>query len=313
MLRIGRCFLLLFIVIAKLSSFAQGQQEPTAPSPVAKIDSQPVSKAEVDLEFRRAYGERQFTDVQRAAAWRAALEQVIDRRLVLAYLERTKQAASSQDVDLAQAQLEKDLKAQDLTMDEHLQAVGLSLDDIRRALAWKLSWNEYLKRHVTDANLQKYFELHPREFDGAQLRVAHILLKLAADADEQAIAAAQAKAASIRQEIVAGQLSFADAAKAHSQSPTAKGGGDLGWIERHQPMPEAFSRAAFALDKGQFSEPVVSPFGVHLITVTDIKPGQKTWQDAAAELRPAVTIYLFRWLADKERAKAKVEYVAPDQ
>jgi peptidyl-prolyl cis-trans isomerase SurA len=169
-----------------------------------------------------------------------------------------------------------------------------------------------LKRHLTDANLQKYFELHRRDFDGTQLRVAHILLKLPADAGEESIAAAQARAAAINEEIQAGQLAFADAAKAHSQSPTAKTGGDLGWIERHQPMPEAFSRAAFALEKGQFSEPVVSPFGVHLITVADIKPGKKTWQDAAAELRPAVTIYLFRWLADKERAKAKVEYLAAE-
>ena len=302
-----RLMLTLLFALVVSNALAVAQQPLT---PVAKINNQPVSRAEVDLEFRRAYGERKFTEDQRMSAWRAALEQVIDRRLVLAYLERTKQAVSSQDVDLALAQLEKDLKAQDLTMDEHLQAVGLSLDDIRRALAWKLSWNEYLMRHVTDANLQKYFDLHAREFDGTKLRVAHILLKLPADADEEAIAAAKMQAATIRKEIQAGQISFADAAKAHSQSPTAESGGDLGWIERHQPMPEAFSSAAFALENDQLSDPVVSPFGVHLITVTDIKPGKKTWQDAAAELGPAVTIYLFRFLAGKERAKANVEYVS---
>jgi hypothetical protein len=47
------------------------------------------------------------------------------------------------------------------------------------------------------------------------------------------------------------------------------------------------------------------------MTVTDTRAGQKTWHDSATELRPAVTLYLFRWIADKERAKAKVEYIDP--
>ena len=73
-------------------------------------------------------------------------------------------------------------------------------------------------------------------------------------------------------------------------------------------MPEDFSRTAFALKKGDVSEPLVSPFGVHLITVLEEKPGGKTWRDAENELRPAVTLYLFRWIADKERGTAKIEY-----
>jgi len=38
-------------------------------------------------------------------------------------------------------------------------------------------------------------------------------------------------------------------------------------------MDEAFSRAAFALQTGQISPPVRSPFGVHLIRCEAIKPG----------------------------------------
>jgi parvulin-like peptidyl-prolyl isomerase len=74
-------------------------------------------------------------------------------------------------------------------------------------------------------------------------------------------------------------------------------------------MPEDFSRAAFALKKNEVSQPLVSPFGVHLITVLDEKPGTLTWRDVENELRLAVTLYLFRWIAEKERATAKIEYV----
>src|SRR5262249_15228248 len=112
------------------------------------------------------------------------------------------------------------------------------------------------------------------------------------------------------QDVSSGKLTFADAAKQHSQAPSAKDGGDIGWIERHRPSPEDFSRRAYSLKVGEVSEPFPSPFGVHLITVLDEKPGKLDWRAAANELRPAVTLYLFRWIADKERAGTKVEYAS---
>ena len=233
---------------------------------------------------------------------------MIDRRLVLAHLTASGQAATSQDIDFAALQFEKDLKSQELTLEQHLKQVGLTREDFRRSLAWKLSWQRYVEKQLTEENLQKFFERYRREYDGSELRVAQILFKLAADADAAAIAAAKDKAAALKAKIAAGEIAFAAAAKQHSQAPSAAAGGDIGWIERRRPMPEDFSKLAFALKPGEISEPLVSPFGVHLVTVLEVKPGTKTWRDAAAELRPAVTLYLFRWIADRERAKAKIEY-----
>lgn len=309
----ARWLLVMFCCVSSsLASASGGKVPPAEPSetrPVAaRIDGEPVSAVEVQTELRRAYGERPIAEGERQRLFRAALDQVIDRRLILAQLARTGQAASGQDIDLALAQFEKDLQSQNLTLEQHLQQVGLILDDIRRSLAWKLSWQRYLARHMTDENLQKYFERYRREFDGTQLRVAQILLKLPADADESAVAAAKTRAADLKQQIAKGQLTFADAARQHSQAPTARQGGDIGWIERRRPMPEDFSRAAYTLKKGEVGEPRVSSFGVHLITVLEEKPGPLTWRDAESELRPAVTLYLFRWLADKEREQAKIEY-----
>jgi parvulin-like peptidyl-prolyl isomerase len=274
----------------------------------ARVDGTPVLVAEVEAEFRLAYGDRQFSDADRRRLLRAALDQVIDRRLVLAFLAKNQQAASKADVDLALAQFEKELKAQGQTLAQHCEKVGLTFEDLRRSLAWKLSWKRYCETYLTPQNLEKYFERYRREFDGSQLRVAQILFKLAPDADEAATAAAKNRAAQLKQDMANGKLSFADAAKQHSEAPSRDAGGDIGWIERHRPMPEDFSRTAFALKKGDVSEPLVSPFGVHLITVLEEKPGTKTWRDAETELRPTVTLYLFRWIADKERPAAKIEY-----
>lgn len=299
----------LCLLIALFAAATSGAQVPPADAPVAaRINGEVVPATEVEREFRQAYGEKKVTDVERERLLKAAREQVIDRRLVLAHLTGSGQAASSQDIDFAVAQFEKDLKSQSLTLDQHLKQVGLTAGDFRRALAWKLSWQRYVERQLTDENLQKYFDRYPREFDGSELRVAQILFKVPADADEKALAAAQDKAAKLKAEIAAGKLTFAAAAKQHSQAPSSAAGGDIGWIERRRPMPEDFSKTAFALKPGEVSQPLVSPFGVHLISVLEVKPGKRTWRDAAGELRPAVTLYLFRWIADQERPKAKIEY-----
>jgi parvulin-like peptidyl-prolyl isomerase len=274
----------------------------------ARINGEPVLAADAESEFRLAYGERQFSAAERQRLMRAAVDQVIDRRLVLAYLSKTGNAASKEDIDLALAQFEKELKAQNLTLAQHYERVGLTVEDVRRSLGWRLSWKRYCERYLTPQNLEKYFERYRREFDGTQLRVAQILFKLPPDADEAAIAGAKGRAAALEQDIASGKVSFADAARQHSEAPSREAGGDFGWIERHRPMPDDFSRAAYALKKGEISNPIVSSFGLHLITVLEEKPGTKTWRDAESELRPAVVLYLFRWIADKERAAAKIEY-----
>jgi peptidyl-prolyl cis-trans isomerase C len=300
---------LVLLLISSSWNAADDKKPAAQQAAAASLNGEPVSVAEVEAEFRLAYEDRQFSEAERSRLLRAALDQVIDRRLVLAYLTKNGQAVSKEDVAVALAQFEKELKAQNLSLAQHCERVGRSADDVRRSLLWKLSWKHYCETYLTPQNFEKYFERYRREFDGTQLRIGQILLKLPPDADEAAIVAAKGRAAELQSQIAAGKISFAEAAKKHSQAPSGAGGGDIGWIERHRPMPEDLSRAAFALKKGDVSQPVVSPFGVHLITVLDEKPGAKSWRDVENELRPAVTLYLFRWIADKERASAKIEYI----
>lgn len=308
--------LITFLILAVASICSAVDDSATARAGLATVNGEPIAASEVDTEFRLAFGEAKFSEADRARLRKAALDQVIDRRLVLAYLSKTGQAESKADVDVELAQFEKELKAQNLTLAEHSARVGLSADEIRRALAWKISWKRYCAKYLTPQNLEKYFEQHRRDFDGTQLHVAQILFKLSPDADEAAVASATERAAKLREEIGSdkGKVDkdkFAAAARKQSESPSRDEGGDIGWIERRRPMPEDFSRVAFALKPGEVSQPLVSPFGVHLITVLEEKPGDKTWKDVESDLRPATIAYLFRWIADKERAEAKIEYVTP--
>jgi parvulin-like peptidyl-prolyl isomerase len=73
-------------------------------------------------------------------------------------------------------------------------------------------------------------------------------------------------------------------------------------------MAEPFSAALFKLKKGEVSPPVSTPFGTHLITVTDVKPGSRQWTEMIPQLRPLVGVKLLIDMAEKERATAKLEF-----
>lgn len=103
------------------------------------------------------------------------------------------------------------------------------------------------------------------------IRPAHILIKLKQDAGETERAAAKAKADSIYAALKAG-ADFAELAKSHSADPgTARVGGQLPLIGPGATVKE-FEDAAYALKTGETSEPVLSPFGYHIIRMTERKP-----------------------------------------
>jgi parvulin-like peptidyl-prolyl isomerase len=297
------------------SSGAQNAPAPAAPSAAeadrvvaAQVDGRPIYVDEVRRRMERVLGKRKIEPEARPVLEAETLAHLVDRRLILRFLEKAKLAATEQDLDAEVQRIERQLGQQGATLDEYLQRTRQTHGDLKESLRWEVSWRTYLEKHLTDENLQKYFERRRREFDGTELRVAHLLLKPSQEQDAAALAATLEQAEELRASIVSGTITFAEAAKKHSISPTADQGGDIGWIGRKAPMPEPFSQAAFALKAGELSEPVVTPFGVHLIQVLEIKPGQKTWKDVRGELERAVTAYLFGWVADQQRPHAQVEY-----
>jgi peptidyl-prolyl cis-trans isomerase D len=104
-----------------------------------------------------------------------------------------------------------------------------------------------------------------------QRRARHILVSIPPDADEQTVAEARERALGILERLEEGE-DFAEVAKVESDDPgSATSGGDLGFFGRGV-MTDAFDAAAFALEKGARSDLVRSPFGFHIIEITDIRP-----------------------------------------
>lgn len=124
---------------------------------------------------------------------------------------------------------------------------------------------------LSEEDVRAYYDAHLPEYklpERATVRLVR-LAKEASKEDDQEILSILNE---IREEIVDGTSTFASAAQTYSEDTSASEGGDLGFFDRER-MVDEFTEAAFALPVGEVSEPVRTPFGYHLIQVTDERLG----------------------------------------
>lgn len=136
---------------------------------------------------------------------------------------------------------------------------------------------------VSDAEIRRFYDADPSRFERRGRAILSVLA-IPRTLTAEDTAAARATMLALREEIVGGAR-FEDVAQREStDSATAASGGALGMSHRDRFVPE-FSDAAFALRVGQVSQPVLSPFGFHLIRV-DARKGDSI--DVRHILKPIV-------------------------
>ena len=122
---------------------------------------------------------------------------------------------------------------------------------------------------VSDDEIRAYYDTHKKQFDRpGRAKVSIIVIPRAVTAADSA--AVRARAVALRSRILAGEK-FEDVARAESaDSVSAASGGSLGRGPRGRFIP-AFETAAYALRPGEISQPVLTPFGYHIIRVDEKK------------------------------------------
>ncbi|HXY41462.1 MAG TPA: peptidyl-prolyl cis-trans isomerase, partial [Vicinamibacteria bacterium] len=121
-----------------------------------------------------------------------------------------------------------------------------------------------------DDEVRKYYESHKPELTASEKRrVAHIVVPSEEEAQE------------IRKKLDAGDSWVALVTAYSSDTPSVRQGGDLGWITKKDASGE-FAKV-FDLQEGEFSEPLKSKFGWHLVRVEKIVPERAQTLDEARE------------------------------
>jgi len=104
-----------------------------------------------------------------------------------------------------------------------------------------------------------------------EVKVAHIMVAVPSDADEKTKAVAKSKIDDIYKRLQEGQ-DFAKLAEEFSDDKgSSKKGGELSWFGTGRMVPE-FETAAFSIkNKGDYTKPIKTSFGWHIIKLIDKK------------------------------------------
>ncbi len=261
----------------------QAQEAPVKPVPatlpevVAKIDNEPISKVDFERAIRtiEARAGRAVPVNERDRVYRQVLDELVNIRLVAHEGKARNLAVADTDVD---AQIGK-IRQQFKTEDEFKQALTqrqLSLDDLKTEAKTELLVNKTLEAEilpkvaVQQADLDAYYKANPDQFKAPEeVRASHILIPINSSMTEAQKTEAKTTAEGLLKRAKAGE-DFAALAKQYSKDSSAQSGGDLNFFSRGKMVP-AFETAAFALKPGEISNVVETPFGFHIIKVTERK------------------------------------------
>ncbi len=159
------------------------------------------------------------------------------------------------------------------TLEEALAAQGLTLEKLSENIKNDMKTRKFLEAKTVDVaaateeEAKEFYDTNPDRFKKPEsVTASHILIKFDEGETDESKAAKKASLEKIRADIIAGTVSFEDAAKAHSGCPSSAQGGSLGTFGKGQMVPE-FEVAAFTQEIGEVGDTVETQFGYHLIRV----------------------------------------------
>jgi parvulin-like peptidyl-prolyl isomerase len=240
---------------------------------VITVGDSPIFQSELDAAVRRTSQGRLLEPAAQLRLTAETVEQLVDERLLRREIDAQQVTVDEDEVTDVVTRMRSQLSQRNVQLETFLTQSGRDEASLRSQIRLEAALNKLLLPQLTSDALQAAFTAHRRDIDGTLVRASHILLRPDPGRGPDAIAHLERRAARLRSEILQGSVSFAEAARRHSAGPSRRQGGDIGYLPRRGALDEEFSRQAFALAKGEMSKPFATAFGVHVVLVTDVKPG----------------------------------------
>ncbi len=279
---------------------------PDVPDVVATVDGEPISGEEFETTFEQFAQAMQMQG--QAANPSEVLDMLIGRKILENLVNEAGVTVSDEDVDARLDEIREQLPSPDF-LDQILAMQGMTVDDLREDLRFDVQVQQYLETiEVDDGELQaRYEELR----DAGDLEreegvdVAHILIQ--AEGEEE-VEAARGEIEEARRRIVEGGEDFGDVAREVSEDPgSAQEGGVYEGVTRGMMVPE-FDEEAFTGEVGEVSQPFLTDFGWHILTVLDKhEAGTAELDDVREQLLVSMRQQKLQELVESTREEADVE------
>ncbi len=176
------------------------------------------------------------------------------------------------EIETFKENIKKNPQTKDKSLETLLEEQGGSLAELRVALDISFAIDDYMEKTISGEEIETYFTENVSTFNGETVTASHILVDTKGVEDEAKLKEAKEKIDKIKKELDDG-ADFVQLAKAYSDCPSAKTGGELGPIKRGE-MVKEFTDVAYATELNGISDPVKTQFGYHIIKVTGKDEGK---------------------------------------
>ena len=243
---------------------------------VALVDDDVVLRSELDLAINGIVDRirQQGGDLPpQHLLEKQVLERLIIRRLQLQRAYQTGIRISDADIDQSLLMLAQQNQITLMQLRSVIENDGEDFGEFRQNMSEEMMTERLRQRVVnsmdpiTDTEIE--ILLASENFQSGEYNISHILIALPEGATPQQIAMQESKANNVHQQLDEG-LDFASAAISYSGSQEALEGGLVGWRDLNS-VPVVFSDAIKNLRAGQFTVPIRSPAGFHIIKVNDYR------------------------------------------
>ena len=266
------------------------------------------------------------------------ISELIVNALVNNEMEKLKINVSKEELEQAEKEILAKFGSKDQFM-QILKANGVTYDKFKKDLEEEIKIKKFVDTigivSVGEAEAKKYYLNNLDKFKYPQkVRASHILIvanpeqikaKLKEDnkditdeelnkKTEEEMNTLKKQAEELHAKVKKAPSTFAKIAKENSQDVmTAQRGGDLGFFAKDE-MVEAFSNKAFSMKPNTISEVVQTPYGYHIIMVTDrAEAGTLSFEQSKKDiinfLESQDKVDILKNKIEALRKDAKIEYL----
>lgn len=280
--------------------------------PAARVNGEAIPYSQLAPLLQRSAAIPQgLSDDQKRELRRETLGLLIDDLLITQFLRTRVPEIAPREVSRKMDELRAALKEKKQSLADFCKESNQTEANIRVSIAQHLQWAAYVEKHVHEQELRKYHEANRDIFDRVTVQVSHIFLQLSPLSGNRERADERRKLQQVRDQIIAGKLDFAAAARAYSHCPSGQNGGSLGARTR-QDFDESFAKVAFGLKEGEVSNVVETDAGLHLIAVKDRKVGKpSTFAHVREEVKRLYVEEMMQHILAEQRTNAKIEILLP--
>jgi peptidyl-prolyl cis-trans isomerase C len=250
------------------------------PAVIARVNGDPITKEELERAVRNveARARRPVPIEERDRVYRGILDELIAVKLVMQEAKARNMTVTDQEIDIRLGQIRERFPTEE-AFQEQLKARQMTLADLKTETRSEILVNKTVQAEVAPKvtvqkqELDDFYKANPDQFkEPDRIRASHILFAVDSSAAPEAKKAARTEAEGVLKRAHAGE-DFAALARQYSKDSSAQNGGDLNYFPQGKMVP-AFDKAAFALKPGEISDIVETPFGYHIIKVTDRRPAR---------------------------------------